>query len=502
MKNILLSILALLLTISVGAQEFTNYYSGYRSNYSVNADDSLVYAGCKNAINVFYKNGDFKEIIPIDGSVFSSVKDKTGNIWFAVCGIQSSQSGGVIKYDGENWDFIPVDNGFVERGVTSITCDTNNNIWVTITPINSNSNGIIAKYNGIEWANYSTFGDTLTLDYAEQIVCDSNNIIYAGIMGGIIAISETDTIIYSNDNSGIIVSCTHSSYIDRNNNVWFGGHDYKPQVFNGENWHQESEVPGGGFYAIFQDTSEMMWFGTGHGLHVQNDTGYVSYFKGEDIAFDYFHDIESDNENNIWMATFDNSYEDDVRQGCLTKFDEDGFHNYFPNTHIGRPKQISFFNNKVFTYNYSPLSVFDGSSWNIDITENELYNYGVYAVCLDNSGNTWLGTTNGLYKINNNESIEHFTELCGNEISDVKCVGSNNNSVWVTTDNNKFYKYDGEIWSEIEIPLGYTIAGSTRIFVRNENDIWFTRLSNSAVRYHQGNWQKYDTTAGFLPNQT
>lgn len=501
MKKLFITGIASLIVLSVNAQEFTNYYTGYLLNFSVVADDSLVYVGCDNAINVFYKNGSFKEIIHVNGSVFSSVKDKSGNLWFAVMGIFSSQSGGVIKCDGVNWDFIPVDNGFVERGVNAITCDTNNNIWVTINPYNSNSQAIIAKYNGTEWTNYTTFGDTITLSNAEQIVCDSDNIIYAGIYYGIIAISETDTTIYNYTNSGIIVSCTHSSLVDRNNNVWFGGHNSKPDYFNGESWHQESGVPGSGFYAIFQDTSKMMWFGTQKGLHVENDTGYISYYMGEEIIFDCIYDIESDKEDNIWMATNNILEEYDVRMGCLTKFDEDGFHNYFPNTHIGRPKQISFLNNKIYTYNFSPLSVFDGVSWNIDITQNELFNFGVYSVGLDNSGNTWLGTTNGLYKINNNESIEHITELCGNEISEVKCIGCLNNNVWITTNDNKFYQYDGEVWSEIQLPTGYGLSSSTRVFVRSEDDLWFTRSGNVAIRFYQDTWQKCDSIAGFLPNQ-
>jgi ligand-binding sensor domain-containing protein len=233
-------------------------------------------------------------------------------------------------------------------------------------------------------------------------------------------------------------------------------------------------------------------------LHVQNDTGYVSYTDGNIIEFNGISNIIHDSQNNIWIATQD--YQD-VRQGCLVKYDEDGFHNCFPNTHLGKPKLISFLNNKIYTYNNSPLSVFDYINWNIDITGTELFKTTTNSVCIDNLENTWIGTNDGLYKINSNESIEHIAELFGNEVSKVKCVGSFNNNVWVITSDNKFYKFDGAIWSEIEIPIGYSLNTATRIFVRNENEIWFTRSSRSAIKYNQNAWQIYDTTAGFLPNQ-
>ncbi|MDD3740807.1 MAG: two-component regulator propeller domain-containing protein, partial [Bacteroidales bacterium] len=230
MKNILLSILALLLTISVGAQEFTNFYTAYREHLCIVTDDSLIYVGCPNAINIYYRDGSYKTSIGVGGVVYSAVRDNNGNLWFGSCGYNNNNGGCLIKHDGSSWEIIPLIDSFVYSDITSITCDRDNNIWVAVNANSGLDAAKISKFDGSTWYDYTTFNDTLVLVGVDKIVCDTNNVIFAGTkfdnvpgLFEIIAISETDTTIFDYINYNYTVACKHSSLVDRQNRVWFGG---------------------------------------------------------------------------------------------------------------------------------------------------------------------------------------------------------------------------------------------------------------------------------------
>ncbi len=490
MKKQVFTLFLVLISLMSSAQEFTNYYSGYLKNHSVITDDSLVYAGCNKAINIYYKDRTFKEIKPVNGYVYSSTKDALGKLYFAVSALNESEDAGIITYDGETWDFIPVTTGYTTQELLTTTFDLDNNLWVGINPLNYSSTSIIAKYNGTEWINYSTIGDSIIISDPSDIVCDTNNIIYAGTDYGVIAISATDTSIYTSSNSELSIGCIHGSYVDKDNNIWFGGHSHKPNYFDGEEWHLDSLAPGDGYYSIFQDPTGYMWFGA-NGLHVQNDTGYVSYTDGNIIEFNGISNIIHDSQNNIWIATQDN---EDARQGCLVKYDEDGFHNCFPNTHIGTPREIAFPNNDILLGTNAPLSYYNGLNWSIDILPESFDNITIRSICTDVLGNFWLATTVGLYKRSPEGVFETIPYICGDTISSVKCVTSFGNTVWVKTIGANLYKYDGAFWTKIDMTASPTTS-FYRIVPHDDNEIWAASYSG-AIRYDGTNWTNYSFEEG------
>ncbi len=505
MKKQIFTLLALLLTIAVTAQDFTNFYTAYRAHNAIVTDDSLIYAGCSNAINIYHKDGQYKTSIGTDGEVYSATRDNSGNLWFSVnAHTNETNGGGIIKYDGLSWKFIPVNDNFVYMGVNSITCDKNNNIWIcNATPYNTNP-ARISKYDGIQWTDYSVFADTLVSYYADQIVCDSNNIIYAGIQSdniagifGVIAISETDSILYNYTNSGITVDCKHASCVDRQNRVWFGGCYGHINSFENGNWivYDDYNIFGSkSFSAIYQDTTGYMWLGTEGKIFIQNDTGWIVNNSLEQQSVFTITEIVSDAEENVWLAgNFDY---DDIRRGCLIKPVADTFKLLYPQSHIGYPREIAFKNNKIWLGKGAYLSFFDGEKWNNTFSAENMCPEYTTSICTDSYGDLWYGTQSGLFKQTEGQTAEQILQLCGEDILSVQCIASFCNSLWVKASGMNLYKFNGTEWSKIDMS---DAASSTflKIVARNENEIWVASYAG-AIKFDGTNWLNYSTETGLL----
>ncbi|MBN2779189.1 MAG: T9SS type A sorting domain-containing protein, partial [Bacteroidales bacterium] len=503
-------VLALLSSLNIAfAQSFSNYFSGYFYSISLKTSGEYVFIGGTNKINVFKTDGSFVETKYATGSVTSIAKAESGKIYFGV------SSGQILVYDNGNWSEVFLNDEMTCRYIAGIAIDQNDNIWIT-THCSTSEFSSISSFNGETWQNIIGFGDTITIQYADQIIIDSNNYVYAGFNAsggttwsyGIVRIGENDTTIYNYTNSNYQVACRHSSFLDMNNNPWFGGCYKSISYFDGENWTMEANDEifheNDAFYAIGQQNNSFMLFGTTAGLYVQNENSWEKFTTEDMLLFDEIRGIGTDENSNIWITANNNEnyFPVDYRYSCLTNFNYQNSVNYFPNTHIGNPRNIKFIESDIYTFQNSPLSIFDGENWNIDITQNDFFNLITNDICKDNSGNLWIGTNNGLYKINISQQVEHITDINGNAVANIKALGTLNNKIWLVSSDNKLYKSENGTWTQIEIPIGYSLAHTTKMFIRSENEIWFTILANSAIKYDTNGWQRFSEEQGFLPNQS
>lgn len=507
MKKLIITAIATLIVLNINAQEFTNLYTAYRQHNCLVADDSLIYVGCSKAINIYHYDGSYKTSVAVDGEVYSAVRDNNGHLWFGVFAYSNSTiGGGIIKYDGYSWEFIPVNDNLFYSYVKSINCDKNNNIWACIAPVDGQSPVKISKYDGFQWFDYTVFGDTIVLDDAMEIVCDTNNIVYVGIQSnnivgydGVIAISSTDTLIYNSTNSDMTVSCKHSSLLDRQNRVWYGGCSGHINSFENGLWtvHDDNTVfNNASFSAIFQHINNRMWLVSGSKIFIEGETDWtVNDFLGEQSILSVT-EIISDLDEKIWLSgNFDS---EDVRRGCLIKPVAETFELLYALTHIGFPHEIAFHEDKIWLGKSAYLSYFDGETWNNNFTSDNLCAENTTAICTDINGNLWYGTENGLYKQTSNQLPEQILQLCGDDISNIQCIAAIENIIWVKASGNNLYKYDGAEWIKIDM----TNSASSyflKIIPRSQNEIW--AASNiGAIRFDGTNWSSYSQEEGLISN--
>ncbi|MBN2779166.1 MAG: hypothetical protein JXR36_16150, partial [Bacteroidales bacterium] len=500
MKNILLIILTITCIYNANAQTWTNYHDGYKKNYCLAMTDSLIFVGCDRLINVYSTEGVYKYSKRTDGDVYSSSIDNEGNIWF-------SNKFNLLKFDGENWSTYRPDIS-EDMECSTVTCDKSNNIWATFSSY-STDDACVSKFDGINWQNYSTFGDTITITNANQIVIDTNNVVYIGIdvdgnnwFYGIVRISATDTTIFHYGNSDCSIAWQHSSYLDKNNNVWFGGGYNDLLRYDGTDWFREgddAELHNKSFYAIFMDTADNLWLGTPTGLFVKNEDSWIEYNEENELELDYIWDIKSDEDNNIWMAASPNpNYSgSDANNGCLIKYNETGFTHYYPNTFRGEPQKIVFRNDEIWVKSGDAVSIFKDGAWHINEIDETIPYSNINDMVVDSDNNIWLATSDALYKININNNIEAITNILGHDLLGNRSLAALEDNIWLNF-SSYLLKFDGQNWIEIDI-TGLPTTYFNKIQPVNSNEIW-VGTNSGAMHYIDGEWHSYTETEGLGSN--
>ncbi|HOZ30208.1 MAG TPA: two-component regulator propeller domain-containing protein, partial [Bacteroidales bacterium] len=293
------------------------------------------------------------------------------------------------------------------------------------------------------------------------------------------------------------LACKHSSLVDRQNRVWFGGCFGHINSFENGVWtvHDNYSVFGNtSFTAIFQDNQNRMWLGTSNDIYIQNDTSWIKndFLNEQDVIIS---DIKSDSDEHIWLAGYFDY--DDIRGGCLIKQVADSFELMYPKSHIGYPREIAFNEDKIWL-GKSYLSFFDGETWNNSFTANNISSEKTTSICTDTNGDLWYGTSSGLFKQTAEQAAEQILQLCGEDITGIQCIASYNNCLWIKTLERNLYKFDGTEWSKIDMTNAAT-SGFLKIVPRDENEIWITSTLG-ALKYDGTNWTIFTTDSGLMSN--
>ncbi len=504
MKNKILGVcLGCIVGFSLFAQNFENIYGGYKYPLSVYADDTLIFEGCTNLINVFRNDGSFVESHYVPGSVYSITKDTLGRMVFGVSG---NESGCLAIFNGQEWSQFTHDDGLPQGEIVSLAYDHNNCLWLSM-----GNPARIVKYDGINWTEIYGFGDTIAIYYTNEIVVDSSNTVFIGISVnggtswtyGVVAINNNDTVIYNYLNSNFQVSCRHSSFLDSNNHVWFGGCYNSLYRFDGTTWHNEAQNEvfnaSNSYCAISQNTNGDMVLATSSKLYVGFGNNWQQYGLSDELPFNFIMDADCDTQGNLWVVCSNNDSDDDPRLGGLSRLNNGVFEHFFPNSYIGIPRNILFNGNHTYTYGYAgsqtPLTVYDGETWNIEKFGEGFYNQNTNAVAIDSHGNIWIGADT-LYRIDPQNQMHRIDSLCGDSLGRVNCLAVSGDKIWLSDSLSRLYEYSGSEWNKLNVPENISLKWATRLLVGDENDLWFV-TGGKAYRYQSGNWTDLNTSYGF-----
>lgn len=112
----------------------------------------------------------------------------------------------------------------------------------------------------------------------------------------------------------------------------------------------------------------------------------------------------------------------------------------------------------------------------------------IYDITEDNSGNYWIGTKNGLYKLNKkSERVERFLtkDTYGKEITIYKVYFDGDENLWVGTRNENLYKVNTKTnkIKEYDPPDGIDKNSSIRDILQDKNkDLWIA-TDSGVVKY-------------------
>lgn len=124
------------------------------------------------------------------------------------------------------------------------------------------------------------------------------------------------------------------------------------------------------------------------------------------------------------------------------------------------------------------------------------------AVCIDTNNVIWLGTDNGIVKIENNQfSVINSTNSAlrptRNRVGIMNADVDIYNNKWFS-DGYTTYKYDGATWKVFD-SLNSPIKWTTGIYADKTGNIWFSGFSR-LVKFDGKDWSVMDTSNSPLPS--
>jgi ligand-binding sensor domain-containing protein len=345
-------------------------------------------------------------------------------------------SDGLIKCDGFNWDITNIENSNIlsdnvrtvklyegelwigtEEGLSMITDDTTINIKLANTPISgvcqgpitqdldgniwigsSGTFGNLCKFDGNNWSEVMPKGSISSPNSLYSLAVDTNNVVWAtaySYEGGLYRISG-DSIMKFDEFNSVIPDFPQDVIVDKYNNKWITS-DWKIIKYDDANWtvYDENDfeflkLP----RCIAADNDGNIWIGVHQSGMVKFDGESWTHFNDNFFGHEYseVNKIVVDNQNNLWI---------DYSHGTI------------------EPKLCKISGNNIEWYDE-----------NINLTEKER---GLLAV--DNNGDVWYGTRNGIAKYNGMEWSFYNSDNC-------RLL---NNQVWefyIDTQNNKWVSAD------------------------------------------------------------
>ncbi len=308
-----------------------------------------------------------------DDNVLSLAIDNYDNKWIG------TKYGGLVKFDGENWNIFMPDSAILfppllkEQSATSTT-------------------------SAFFSQNSMAFGPQFNAFY--DLVIDANDTKWIGSkIGGLLRFDGVDWKVFNKDNSGLPDNYAWSLVLDNNGDMWIGTKQGGLAKFNGSNWtvfnKNNSPLPDNDVCSICIDQNGYKWIGTANGL---------ARFDGKNWTI-YQTENSGLHANAVWALTIEknNTICIGTHGAGVAKFDGSKWKIY-NKTNSGLPSDdissLAFENSNhtvwIGTAN-AGLAKFDGLSWTAFDTLNSWlpHNY-IRDILIDSQGNKWIATLLGL----------------------------------------------------------------------------------------------------------
>ncbi len=440
----------------------TEDYGSYDSNYILKiAIDStgILWMGTLQTGLLSFDGDTFTTwTIPgfSDDRISMIVTDQNNNTW-----IGHNEDKRLARYNGTDWEIIEPDLSgadepyFSYDKIKSLAVDDNNDLWI-------GTDGGLIKYNGSEWSLLVHGRDTRFIDFT------SNGDVWAGDGYTIFTITETDTIFYDPNTTGLPFDDVMAVKIDSHGNSWIGTY-YGLARMDGLRWE-------------------------------------VYQMYNSDLPDSYVRDITMDDEGNIWIGTGRGvakipaiSHPDQP----WTIYNRDN--SALPGNAI---RCLHYGNGNLWAGTSLGFARFDGNNWEAWTSENStLPGYGIRSIVTDRDSNIWLGTYgSGLIKLSFEPGYnEMFWEgyntsnsnLPDNYIPALEADSSG--SIWIATNGGGLVRFDGEEFTifdsgNSELPDNFTES----LKLDDEGNIWIGMRYGNVAKFDGTNWTVFNSENSVL----
>ena len=320
--------------------------------------------------------------------IYGVIQDREGNMWFG------SVTGGVSKYRNDLFININEKQGLSNNTVMSFLKDSKDNMWI------GTWGGGVSK---IDFNELRKSGKLIIQNYGAK-----------------------------KEESG--VNNTWCMCEDKKGNVWFGTSGGGITVYDGKSfklYHLKEGLHGIRISCMVCDKKGNVWIAHENGLDKFDGKSFVNYSSNQGFSSQGVNAIYEDNLGALWFGCTDKiiKYDGKVFQTIVRP---DGF-----------PK-IKNIIRDIYGYTWfstdAGVCVYNGKMFRA-ITENDgLSSNTVYYVRPDADGNLWLGTNNGIDKLDLNQFVNQKEVV-------LKHYGKEEGFIGLECNQNAFYKdIDGRLW--------------------------------------------------------
>ena len=403
-----------------------------------------IWVGSRGGISV-YESGKFTNLY-LDEShqdtyIISIDEDAKGNLWLGTAWW------GVIRYDGENFDYFDVSDGLADQSVRSIMVDRNDNVWLGIVGGLS-----VVRKDSIETSAIpELFGSNIG-----SLLEGPDGDLWIGTAGDGLLHWDGEQLDIFDTSQGLISNNVESLFMDSRGVLWACTMEGISKYANGQftSFGKEEGLPFPAIKAGMEDNEGNLWFcSDGGGIFRFAGEGFVNFTIADGMCSDYMMGaLEADN-GSMWFSTYDAGV-------CV--LEDDHFLNFGVVDGLGDPK--------------------------------------VWCNLKDSQNNLWFGTSNGLSLYQGNNSFQTFRREDG--LGDVKITAlaeGPDQNLWIGHREGVSI-YDGTTFKNYGPDEGFLGQKIRNIVTDREGTLWFA-AQNGLFRYKDDAFREYSTNDG-LPHQT
>lgn len=216
-----------------------------------------------------------------------------------------SKIGGLIKFDGADWQVFNIDNsGIPDNYAWSLVLDEVDNQWI------GTKKGGAAKFDGSRWSVFDQSNSGLPDNDVWSIAIDGYGTKWIGTARGLAKFDGKNWTVYQMSNSSLPHNTVSALGVDNKNNVWIGTNGGGLAKFDGANWsvyHQvNSALPSNDITRLaFEYSNNAIWIGTMNAGLAKFDglSWKVFNTSNSSLPQNNIKDILIDDQGNKWIGT-------------------------------------------------------------------------------------------------------------------------------------------------------------------------------------------------------
>ncbi len=415
-------------------------------------------------------------------SVNSIIEDSQGYLWFAT-------SGGITRYDGNNFTHFTTKEGLTSNNITSILEDHKGNLWIIP------DNGGLICYDGSDFTHYTIGSGRINL--VISILEDSQKNLWIGTRDGLVRFDGQSFFLYSTK-EGLSVNSVHSILEDSQGFLWLGT-SLGLNRFDGKSFTFYKGMQKLGYYyvnSIIEDHKGDLWFGSSRGLSRFDGNSIIHYTTNEGLSDNSVLSVKEDRQGNLWIGTWSSG---------VNRFDGKNFTHYTTKEGLSNNKVFSILedNQGVFWFGTGAGGVnrFDTNGFNFYQKRNGLSNDNIQSLLEDSKGNIWIGTAGGGLNCYNGNQFFHYTTKEGISSNSVySIIEDNKKNLWFGTWRGGVNRFDGHNFIHYTVREGLSRNWVKDILEDRHGHLWFGTSGGGISQYNGHSFTQYTQNDGLIDN--